>query len=215
MDAVFRDTRQALHLSFLILSCEPRRKSTLRLALIEILESLGTLSRRQAAWLEQLYGEPSSTVNFSGLTADEVRGQCAEVESAVRSKLLEREQWAIWARFGQMGEERLPDGTNRLYFLRERSEAIQHLSAWLVPEFTSVSELAMDCIIARHYVSEKKAEISFRDLEASFGASRMTYKRAYDAIRSRLHALENGAVDKLADYFERTGLIEPRETERS
>ncbi|WP_186250793.1 hypothetical protein [Burkholderia gladioli] len=211
MDAVFKDTRQALHVSFLILSCEPTQKNVLRLALIQIMESLGSLTHRQSEWLKQLYGERSSTVNFSGLTSDEIRGQCAEVVSAVRTKLSkDREQPAIWARFGQMGEERLPKNVIRLYFLRERSEAIQALSSWFASEFKSVSPLAMDCILARHYVSEKKAEISFRDLEAAFGASRMTYKRAYDSLRPRLVALENGAVDKLAEYFERTGLVEPR-----
>jgi hypothetical protein len=208
MDAVFKDTRQALHVAFLILSCEPTGKNTLRLALIQILESIGDLTGRQEAWLKQLRGERSSTVNFSGLSPDEVRAQCAEVESAVRSKLTEQQRWAILARFSQMGEERLPDGVKRFFFLREKSEAIQGLSALVGAGFKSVSALAMDCILARHYASEKRAEISFRDLEQSFGASRMTYKRAYDAIKPRLQALENEAVDVLAEYFERTGLVE-------
>ncbi|WP_207000714.1 hypothetical protein [Trinickia mobilis] len=213
MDAVFKDTRQALHVAFLILSVEPSQKNAFRLTLIQIIESLGTLNRRQAAWLEQLYGERSSTVNFGGLTSDEVRAQCAAVESAVRTKLSDREQWAIWARFGQMGEERLPDGVKRFFFLRERSEAIQNLSAWVIPGFTSISIQAMDCIVARHYMSHKRSEISFRDLAASFGASHMTYKRAYDTIKGRLHSLENEAIDSLKPYFECTGLIEEATSE--
>ncbi|MBR8248679.1 hypothetical protein [Burkholderia cenocepacia] len=211
MDAIFRSTQQALHVAYLVMSEPVREKNGLRLTLIRIIESLGTLNKRQAAFLEYLYGSNDGTVNFSGLVPIEVRGQCAEVASAVQTKLSAREQWVILARFGQMGDERMPDGTVRIYFLKERSDAIQNLSKYLVGEFRSVSELAMDCIIARHYAGEEKAKISFRDLEKAFGASHMTYKRAYDAICPRLKALENGALDKLTEYFVRTGLVEGRE----
>src|ERR1700726_4777120 len=105
MDAIFRDTRQALHVSYLILSTDPRAKNVFRTALIQIMEMQPALTKRQQAWLEQLIGVASeSTVNFGGLNGDDVRAQCAEVASAVNSKLPDVERWAVIARFGRMGD---------------------------------------------------------------------------------------------------------------
>ncbi|MBF4088846.1 hypothetical protein ISI06_30175 [Burkholderia pseudomallei] len=47
---------------------------------------------------------------------------------------------------------------------------------------------------------------SFRDLERSFGASHMTYKRAYEKIGQRMQEVEALAVARLTPYFEETGL---------
>lgn len=210
MDAIFRDTRQALHVSFLILSTDPRAKNVFRTALIRIMEIQPTLTRRQREWLDQLIGDVSeSSVNFGGLSGDDVRAQCAEVVSAVNSKLADIERWTVLARFGQMGDERLPSGVKRHFFLRERSEAIQNLSTWLAPSFDGVSVMALDCILARLYANHAKIDISFRDLAKSFGASHMTYKRAFDKINLRMREIEKRAIDQLTPYFERTGLIEP------
>ncbi|APR40014.1 hypothetical protein [Paraburkholderia sp. SOS3] len=209
MNAIFRDTRQALHVSFLVLSTDPRAKNIFRTALIQIMEMQPNLTARQQAWLDQLIGDASdSTVNFAGLSGDDVRAQCAAVVSAVRSKLPDVERWAVLARFGQMGDARMPDGVKRFYFLQERSEAIQNLSGWLAPSFDGVSMMALDCILARLYANHAKVDISFRDLAKSFGASHMTYKRAFDKISKRMREVENRAIDILMPYFERTGLIE-------
>lgn len=209
MEAVFRDTRQALHVSFLILSTDPRAKNVFRTALIQIMELQPTLTKRQKAWLDQLIGDiAESTVNFGGLTGDDVRAQCAEVISAVNSKLGNIERWTVYARFGQMGDERLPDGVKRYFFLRERSEAIQKLSAWLALSFDGISLMALDCMLARLYANHAKVDISFRDLAKAFGANHMTYKRAFDKIRLRMQEVEGRAIDQLTPYFERTGLIE-------
>jgi hypothetical protein len=208
-NAVFSDTRQALHVSFLILSTDPRAKNAFRTALIRILEMQPRLTDRQQTWLDQLIGDASeSTVNFGGLSGDDVRAQCAAVVSAVTSKLPELEQWALFARFGQMGDELMPTGVKRFYFLRERSEAIQGLSRWLAPSFDGVSVMALDCLLARLYVNHSKIDISFRDIAQSFGASHMTYKRTFDKLKVRINELENRAVDMLTPYFERTGLVD-------
>ncbi|AIC86331.1 putative gp66 [Burkholderia thailandensis USAMRU Malaysia  len=208
MDFIFDSTRQALHVSFLILASEPRAKNVLRTALIRAMELEPELSEEQRKWLGQLTGSAAeSTVNFSGLDMAEVRAQCAAVVSAVRTKLMDVERWAVIARFGQMGDTRDADGVKRYYFLAERSEAIQSLSRWLEPSFPGISNLVLDCLLARLYANHARATISFRDLERSFGASHMTYKRAYEKIDQRLREVEALAVGRLTPYFEETGLI--------
>jgi hypothetical protein len=209
MEAIFRDTRQALHVAYLIMSTDPRAKNVFRTALIQIMEMQPSLTKRQQAWLEQLIGDVSeSTVNFAGLNGDDVRAQCAEVASAVNSKLADVERWAVIARFGQMGDERLPTGVKRFFFLRDRTEAIQNLSGWLAPSFDDISVMALDCMLARLYANHAKVDISFRDLAKAFGANHMTYKRAFDKVSIRMREVENRAIDQLTPYFERTGLIE-------
>ncbi|WP_175810627.1 hypothetical protein [Burkholderia cepacia] len=209
MEFIFENTRQALHVSFLILASEPRAKNVLRTALIRAMELEPDLSLAQRQWLEQLTGsDADSTVNFSGLDVVEVRAQCAAVVSAVRTKLVETERWAVLARYGQMGDIRDERGVKRFFFLPERAEAIQNLSGWLVPAFPGISTLAIDCLLARLYANHSKATISFRDLARQFGASHMTYKRAYEKIEHRMREVEALAVHRLTPYFAETGLIE-------
>ncbi|KVG77209.1 hypothetical protein [Burkholderia ubonensis] len=207
MDFIFNSTRQALHVSFLILASEPRAKNVLRTALIRAMELEPELSSDQRQWLEQLMGsEANSIVNFSGLDMAEVRAQCAAVVSAVRTKLIEAERWAVLARFGQMGDVRDEEGVKRFFFLPERADAIRSLSRWLSPTFPGVSMLALDCLLARLYANHAKATISFRDLARQFGASHMTYKRVYEKVEQRMREVEALAVNRLAPYFEETGL---------
>ncbi|MGS1020268.1 hypothetical protein [Burkholderia glumae] len=215
MDAIFHSTSQALHVAFLVMAQPIREKNAFRLALIQIMEMQPTLTARQRIWLNQLIGDVGeSTVNFAGLGMDDVRAQCAVVVSAVRSKLPDIERWAVLARYGQLGDERVPDGTKRFFFLRERSEAIQQLSAWLAPSFDGISLMALDCLLARRYANHAKVDTSFRDLAKSFGGNHMTYKRAHDKIGDRVREVEARAEGILTPYFEKTGLIEPREVVR-
>ncbi|WP_404991185.1 hypothetical protein [Cupriavidus pauculus] len=216
MEAVFMDTRQALSMAYMVASLEPRQPAPFRRALIQAMECQDHLTGIQAAWLNQLRGTPSeSTVNFSGLSSDEVRAQCSAVISAVNSKLPAPEQWAIRARFIPVEFEDMGEGEargKRFYYSRERVEAIQHLSRWLPARLCTVTGLALDMLTARVYADGEKLAISFRDMESAFGGSRMTYARAYPKVRAQLVELERVAVARLTTYFERTGLIEPEES---
>lgn len=215
MNGVFQTTSQALHVAHLVLSCEPRQKSALRDALIQLLESLPDLTRRQRDWLDQLYGEPSGTVDFGGLTGDEIRAQCAEVISAVRSKLPEVERWAVTAKYGQTMEKKV-DGVRRFYFLAERTEAIHQLAKLFAPEHTAVaSHDAMICLIAKILTNHSKADTSYRELAKSFGANHMTYARAAPKIKGRIFELEHQAISRLEPYFIVTGLVEPHEEQEA
>jgi len=69
-------------------------------ALVRMLEELDELTPRQAAWLEQLRGTPSETVDFSGLTQLEVRGQCEMIRDAAYQRLPAHLYGLVCARFG-------------------------------------------------------------------------------------------------------------------
>lgn len=215
-EAVFVDTRQALAIAYMVTALEPRQPAPFRKALIQAMECQDYLTGMQEAWLAQLRGTPTdSTVNFGGLSSDEVRAQCSTVVSAVNSKLPGPEQWVVRARFIPTEYEEMGEGgerARRFYYSRERVEAIQHLARWLPEGMAAVQGDALDLLTARVFADGEKLAISFRDMAANFGGNHMTYARAYPKVRARLVELERVAVGRLTPYFERTGLIGPEES---
>ncbi|UXC38274.1 hypothetical protein [Cupriavidus gilardii] len=212
MSAIFLDTRQALYVAHMVMALPPRQGSPFRTSLLRMLEGAQRLTPLQAGWLEQLRGTPTdSTVNFGGLTPDEVRGQCAMVVSAVDSKLPAPERAVVRARFIPAEyEEEVPGDkySRRFFYSRERVEAIRHLADWLAPAITTVSRDALDFLAAKAFANHEKLVISYRQLAAQFGGNHMTYARAYATVRDRMRELEAVAVDRLTPYFEASGLIE-------
>ncbi|USE78920.1 hypothetical protein NDR89_19995 [Cupriavidus gilardii] len=214
-NAVFADTRQALYVAHMVMALPPRQGSPFRTSLIRMLEGAPRLSATQSDWLEQLRGQPGdSTVNFSGLTSDEVRGQCAMVVSTVDSKLPAPERAVIRARFVPAEYEEMVRGdkySRRFFYSRERVEAIGYLGDWLAPTVTAVSRDALDFLVAKVFANHQKLVISYRHLADQFGGNHMTYARAFATVRDRMRELEAVAVDRLTPYFEASGLIERAE----
>jgi len=211
--AIFQTTGQALHVSYMILSQEARQNGALRKAILQIMSQLDTLTARQRDWMNQLIGEPSGTVNFGGLSADEVRAQCAMVTQAVKDHLPAPEMWAIHARFiptefEDMGRDEEGRVIKRFFYSQERVDAIVGLSAYLQPLFPAIHGVALDMMIARAFANHAKIEISFRELAENFGGSHMTYARANKSLVEKLRELELMAVRRLTPMFERTGLVE-------
>lgn len=204
-EPIFETVGQALHVAFLIMSVEAQQDSPLRKGLIRIMGDV-TLSESQADWLSQLRGTKSSTVNFGGLSPNDVRAQCAMITLAVRSKLPSTEMWALQAKFGHMETEGNKENM-RIALSMERIEAIQSLSRWLAPSFSGINMYAMDCLIAKIYANHKSTAFSFRDLADSFGVGRMTFQRAVPKIKAHLQALENMGMLRLEPYFMEQGIV--------
>lgn len=203
--AIFETVGQALHVAFLIMSVEAQQDSPLRKALIRIMDNV-TLSADQTDWLSQLRGTASSTVNFGGLSSNDVRAQCAMITLAVQSKLPETEMWALQAKFGHMETEGSKENM-RIALSLERIEAIKSLSRWLAPVFSGISMFAMDCLIAKVYANHMRTTISFRDLAAAFGGEKTKYQRVYPQIKAHLQALENMGMMRLEPYFIEQGIV--------
>lgn len=279
--AIFESVGQALHVSFLIMANEAQQEAPLRKALMRMLESLD-LSEGQNDWLQQLRGEKIGTVNFGGLSSNEVRAQCALVVSAVASKLPDPEKWCIQAKFGQMASlssdatDRQREAARYVQLMRDKLEgmngfiderttylvglgaddaervliqkaieeairraqdysdklqkaevglasvgaparlpmsmqriiAIQGLSTWLAPSYSSIAPMAIDCLLAKVFCNHDGSKISVRDLEASFGTSKSTFQRAYDSIKKTAKTLELQACARLEPYFVEQGIVE-------
>jgi len=214
-DAVFQSTGQALFFSFLIMSVEPRQKNALRQYLIRAIEEMEAISPKLRAWLEQLRGDGSGTVNFSGLTSDEIRAQCAMITQIVRDHLPEPEMHAVHARFIPTATEEISrDAENqpvyRFFFDGDRAVAVKWLAHWIskTKGFPQVPAAALDFLVAKLVAERPEVDISFRDLAKYYGQHHMVYFRAYGKAKEHMKGLEGLAMARLTTHFERTGLVE-------
>jgi len=212
-EGMFKDVTHALHVAYLVMSTEARQDCTTRAALLKMMEyAEAPLTAAQADWFEELRGVASQSLNFKGLSSDDIRAQCALIVSAVRSKLPPPEMYAMEARFTQTEFEDV-QGVRRFAFSREKGTAIRALSDWLRPSVGNLPSLALDCLVAKQYANHSRTLISNRDLEASFRLSRMTFARAETKIKASIRALELSGAKRLQLHFIQQGiLIEPEKS---
>jgi hypothetical protein len=107
-EAIFENAGQAVHVAFLIMAQEATQDAPLRKAIIRVMESI-KLAPNQRHWLDQLRGAGGGSVNFAGLSGDEIRAQCAMITQAVKTKLPNVEMWVLQAKYGQTDFEDVAD----------------------------------------------------------------------------------------------------------
>lgn len=195
MDAIFQYTEQALHASFLILSQPAMEEGQMRRALIRAMEGVPHLTGRQQSWLQQLRGEPGAgRIDFGGLDMLEVRGQCAMVVTAVRSRLPRPELGAMLARYG-VGNE--------------KAEGVRILAGYAREVCGIHAYEPVFHLIARHYAPRKTKNdgMSVRDIGDRWGVNRGKVQRAAKWMATHFAALEARAVDRLGARFREHGVV--------
>jgi hypothetical protein len=191
--AIFESTGQALHVSFLIMSLPAKQEGALRKALIQIIESIELPTKRQAEWLDQLRGVSSGTVNFGGLSAYEVRAQCAMVTQTVRDHLPGPEKHAVLGRYS---------------IQVDRAAAVMKLGAYIRPQLTIGDETAIHALLYGCFAPHMRDKgLSLKDISDARGIHVKTLKRAAVTISNTVKVLEGMAIDRLTPMFERDGLI--------
>jgi hypothetical protein len=219
--AIFESAGQAVHVAFLIMSQPAMQDAPLRKALIRAMESINLIDGNQRNWLDQLRGTPSGNVNFSGLSGEEIRAQCALITQAVRTKLPNVERWVLQAKYGETEFEdvRVPIGdgggpaqperrqARRFAFSAERIAAITGLSDYFQPLLPGIKPFAIDCMLGRMFANHKKIEISTRDLAAQFGGSHMKYMRASFKLKNHIRIIEQEAIARLEPTFKAHGVV--------
>ncbi|CAJ0698761.1 hypothetical protein [Ralstonia holmesii] len=197
MTAMFNDTTQALHVSYLVLSLPPRQKAPFRNMLIQLLEAIEFPTAAQERWLAELRGV-AGPFDPDRLTMDEFRAQCAMVTDAARTRLPAPEYAAILARFGH-GPEKL-QGCKRLAVFARRSSGLTALT--LLLEMT-----------IRHYLSKEeraREDLTFRALGERHHVSKDKVFRAAKWMEQNFRSLENLALARLEPKFISHGLIGDR-----
>lgn len=175
MDAIFANVGQAVHVAFLVMSQPAMQQAPFRKALIRAMESI-KLEEYQQEWLEQLRGAPSDSVNFGGLTGDEVRAQCVMIKQAV-AHLPDPERWTLQAKYGYIEYENgTPD-----------SATAQQLDNALTRATTSASAIREKLGAARKELeAARDSYLQVRGRLASPGAEESARVR-YEAARGAVH----------------------------
>ncbi|ALR35971.1 hypothetical protein LV28_25275 [Pandoraea pnomenusa] len=192
MNEAFQDTRQALHVAYLVLSLPPRQKAPFRNMLIRILEAIDRPTKAQETWLNELRG-PQSEFDPERLTLEEFRAQCAMITDAARTRLPSPEYAAVLARFAH-GDEKVA-GINTLAVWSRKSSGItavgllRDLAAWNYLPRTQREGASIRDLADRHKVTKDKAF------------------RAAKWMAGRFTELENLAVARLESGFVLHGVV--------
>ncbi|EON13137.1 GP66 protein [Pandoraea sp. SD6-2] len=192
MNEAFQDTRQALHVAYLVLSLPPRQKAPFRNMLIRIIESIDKPTKAQEAWLNELRG-PQGEFDSERLTLEEFRAQCAMITDAARTRLPSPEYAAVLARFAH-GDEKVA-GINTLAVWSRKSSGI-----------TAVA-LLRDLTAWNYLPRTKREGVSIRDLAERHKIAKSTAFRAAKWMAARFTELENLAVARLEAGFVSHGVV--------
>jgi hypothetical protein len=185
MTAVFASTRQALHVSFLLEVMPATAKSQMQRVIEQLMEQAGI-----SAELER----HERTIDFRGLTALEVRGQCAMVCGAVQSHLALPEQGSVWTKYGMR---------------RRQVRGVEILADYIAPMLVVGNKDAHQAMIWGKFGREINREVfSIRKIATEIGVPHATVQRDQQRVVTVQRALEGKALERLDTLFQSTGLIE-------
>ena len=192
---IFQDTRQALHVSYLIHSLPSTQKSPTQ-AVIE------RLVKESSVWDydNEAPVKASRTVNFGGLTPMEVRAQCAQVVSMVGNMGNPAESAAIKAVYG---------------YQVIKAEGVRYLAAYFEPlmpsiEGRTISREPVALYLAWHCMATKvqREGITLPWLAEKSGVSIATIERIKKDFNTRARAMFERGIVALNQRFVDGGLVE-------
>lgn len=183
-EAVFTSVRQALHVSFLMEVMPATAKSQMSYILERLMEEAGITKELEPC---------ERTIDFRGLSALEVRGQCAMVVGAVNTHLGLHEQAAIWTRFGVR---------------RRQAQGVRALGDFVGPALSTQHDTACLAMVWNLFAREgRRDEFSLNKIAAEFSLPRATLQRDQQKIVQYHKTLEARALGRLEPYFQRTKLV--------
>ncbi|MBP0634888.1 hypothetical protein [Cupriavidus sp. AcVe19-6a] len=186
-DWIFRDTGVALFVSFRMEYLQVREENQFLKMLVRVMEELDELTPRQAAWLEQLRGEPSENVNFGGLSQLEVRGQCELIRDAAYHRLPQHLYGVVCARFGLSGR--------KAYGIENVASALR----WSAP-IRDVRVLRD--LVVRHYLETSERDgFSLRAIGKRYGIPKSTLGDGALWLAAKTRSLELEAIRRLDVLF--------------
>lgn len=181
---IFQSVGQALHFSYLLEVMPATQKGSTQLLIESIRQQLGKLEARV-----------SSSVNFSGMNALEVRGQCAMVRGAAQNHLTSIEHDAIRARYG-----------HRL----TKAAGVRGVSSYVQAMTSLHNDNAM--LAVSWWMYHKPPRIadrySLQQVAHEYGVNINEVKGALNVLRKASESLERRAHERLGELFLNTGLVE-------
>ncbi len=182
--AIFRSVEQALHVSFLMEMLPVAQKSQMQNMIDRMREDMGIAQEH----------EPG-TINFCGLSALEIRGQCAMVRASVAHHVPQPEADAVHARFA--------------YQMR-KAGGVRGIRDYCLPMLSTQGDIATLTMAWGIYgTGRQREDLSVRKIAAEYQLASATVGRDMQIVRNTGRLLFNRAVDRLGYRFRASGLVEP------
>lgn len=182
---IFRDAGHALHVSYLIHSMPARTVSPTAIVIDQLV-------KENHVW-DGLPEPRQSGVNFGGLSALEVRAQCAQVISMVNHLPHEAERFACQAIYGHQVI---------------KADGVRGLGRYCAPVLSCQSdEFALYCAWHVFATTRQRDGLAMTDIGKHFGVSHVAVREACALIRRYAHSLHSRALVALTERFEAGGLI--------
>jgi len=182
---IFRSVGQALHVAYLM-EVLPATQRGIMQAMIE--------ARMKASGV---WDEPKSherTLNFGGLSALEIRGQCAMVRGAVDHHLAQPEIWAVRAQYGHQ---------------TTKAGGVRELARYVAPMLACGNGEAVLALAWGIYGNnEQRDGLSVRKVAESYGLSTSSAGRDRQILMRSGTDLLARAVGRLEEIFQSGGLVD-------
>lgn len=176
---IFKSTEQALFVAFLIQSLPATQRSVMQ-AIFEA--NMGRSS-----------DEGGGAVNFSGLSAQEVRGQCSMVVGAVRDHCTQTEADAIRAKWA---------------YQKEKADGVRGVRDYCLPMMaTGHLDATLAMAWAVFGTERQRKEVSTAAIARQWGLVQQTVSRDVKRIRETAQRMQQQGIDRLRPMFERDGLV--------
>lgn len=182
---IFRSVGQALHVAYLM-EVLPATQRGIMQAMIE------ARMKASGVWDEPKPHE--RTLNFGGLNALEVRGQCAMVRGAVDHHLTQPEAWAVKAHYGHQNT---------------KTVGVRELARYVAPMLASSNSEAVLALAWGVYGSKEQRDgLSVRKVADSYGLSASSAGRDRQVLARVGTDLLARAVGRLEEIFQAGGLVD-------
>jgi hypothetical protein len=179
---IFSSVQQALHFSFLMETLPVTQKSSMQTMIDRMLEEMGIVQEREIV-----------TINFGGLSAIEIRGQCAMVRGVVIHHLPQPEADAIHARYASQ---------------TLKASGVRGVRDYSQPLLSTSGDLPTLAMAWSLFATVKQRDgLSTQKIADEFGLGKSTVAKDVLSIRRTARMLENRAIERLTPLFERSGLM--------
>ena len=183
-EPVFQDAGHALHVSYLIHSMPTRTVSPTAIVIDQLV-------KENHVW-DELPTPKESRVNFSGLSPQEVRAQCAQVVSMVNHLPHQAERDACHAIYGHQVI---------------KANGVRGMAAYCAPVLGCSDSMAL--YVAWHVFmrTHQRQGVTMQDIAKEFGVELRTVDHAARTVRKYGFAMHARAIDALTQRFTDGGLI--------
>jgi hypothetical protein len=184
---VFRSTRHALHVSFLVMSLPPTTVSPTAIV-------IDMLVKQNHVW-DGVPMERASQVNFSGLNPLEVRAQCAQVVAMVNHLPHHAYRDALKAIYGHQAI---------------KSEGVRGLAAYAEPLMAHLQSQVVLYVAWHVFATQRQRDegVTLSEIARHHGVSIDAVRHASSRIRAVGRTLHARACEALAQRFIDGGLVD-------